>query len=229
MTTLDIYLEHLNGALEGQKVPLSSTGERRLSIGRDVSCDLVTEPEFQSVSARHAVVVVNVEGIFITDVGSSGEGSSYGTFINDSAERLDPNRPYPLGRGDKIRLGESKILMVVPVRTGREGLFRRLRVDEEKRQVLVDNQLVSFTRQEFQVVALLWKAGGSVCTNEALHLELWPDDPPESVRGRDVHRQSAIHDLVRRVRDKLGNQLPEGVLETVRGEGYRLRTLRTGG
>ena len=227
MTTLDIYLEHENGSLQGQRVSLVSEGERQISIGRDDSCDVVTEPEFQSVSARHAVVVVNVEGIFIIDVGSAGEGSSYGTFINDSAERLDPNQPYPLGRGDKIRLGESKILMVVPVRTGQEGLFRRLRVDEEKRQVSVDNQLVRFTRQEFQVVALLWKAGGSVCTNEALRLELWPNDPPESVRGGD--RQPAIHDLVRRVRDKLRNQLPEGVLETVRGAGYRLRTLRTGG
>ena len=225
--TLDIYLEHLNGPLEGQQVPLASEGDWQLSIGRDGSCGLVTEPEFQSVSARHAIVTVNARGIFITDVGSAGEGSSYGTFINDSTERLDPNQPYRLGRGDKIQLGESKILRIVPVRTGQEGIFRRLTVDVEKRQVSVDNQLVRFTRQEFQVVALLWNAGGNVCTNEALHLELWPNDPPESVRAGD--RQTAIHDLVRRVRHKLANRLPEGVLETVRGEGYRLRTLRTSG
>ena len=227
MTTLDIYLEHANGPLEGQRVPLVSEGELQLSIGRDGSCDLVTEPEFQSVSARHAIVTANLKGIFITDVGSAGGGSSYGTFINNGTAPLDPNQPYRLGRGDKIRLGESKILMLVPVRTGQEGLFSRLTVNEKKRQISVDDQLVRFTRQEFQVVALLWKAGGNVCTTEALHLELWPDDPPESVRGGD--RQAAIHDLVRRVRRKLANQLPEGVLETVRGEGYRLRTLRTGG
>ena len=70
---------------------------------------------------------------------------------------------------------------------------------------------VALTRKEFQILALLATAGGTVCTRGRIVAEVWGRSWPGANRTLDVH--------VATLRTKLGR--PE-LVATVRGVGYRL-------
>jgi len=53
------------------------------------------------ISKQHAVITKESESFFISDVGTSGEGSMGGTFVNDY--KLMPNKKRPLANGDVIK------------------------------------------------------------------------------------------------------------------------------
>ena len=72
-------------------------------------------------------------------------------------------------------------------------------------------QPVALTRKEFQILALLATAGGTVCTRGRIVAEVWGRSWPGANRTLDVH--------VATLRTKLGR--PE-LVPTVRGVGYRL-------
>jgi hypothetical protein len=62
------------------------------------------------VSRRHALIESREDGIFITDHGVDGNGSTNGTFIN--GKKIEPGKPYRLNRGDEISLGSETELRV---------------------------------------------------------------------------------------------------------------------
>jgi hypothetical protein len=71
-------------------------GPKPVVIGRDDDCAIV-DPD-RSVSRRHAIVLLQTDGLFlITDLGSTN-----GTFVNDV--RVDS---CVLADGDRVRLGNS--------------------------------------------------------------------------------------------------------------------------
>ncbi|MGI6595270.1 MAG: FHA domain-containing protein [Elusimicrobia bacterium] len=59
--------------------------------------------ELMKVSRIHARIIKQEGEWYIEDVGTTGEGSNYGTFIND--EQIETKNLYPLKDNDKIRLG----------------------------------------------------------------------------------------------------------------------------
>ena len=85
-----------------------------------------------------------------------------------------------------------------------------VRVDPEKHAVTVADTEVVLTRKEFQVLALLARADGSVCTRAQIVAEVWGRGWAGANRTLDVH--------VATLRTKLGR--PE-LIRTVRGVGYR--------
>jgi DNA-binding response OmpR family regulator len=86
-----------------------------------------------------------------------------------------------------------------------------VRVDLRRHEVAVAGQPVALTRKEFQILALLATAGGTVCTRGRIVGEVWGRSWPGANRTLDVH--------VATLRTKLGR--PE-LVTTVRGVGYRL-------
>ena len=86
-------------------------------------------------------------------------------------------------------------------------------IDLGRHTVTVDGAEVTLTRKEFQVLALLASAGGTVCTRTRIVAEVWGRSWPGANRTLDVH--------VATLRTKLGR--PE-LVQTVRGVGYRLGT-----
>lgn len=84
-------------------------------------------------------------------------------------------------------------------------------IDLGRHTVTVDGAEVTLTRKEFQVLALLASAGGTVCTRTRIVAEVWGRSWPGANRTLDVH--------VATLRTKLGR--PE-LVQTVRGVGYRL-------
>jgi DNA-binding response OmpR family regulator len=86
-----------------------------------------------------------------------------------------------------------------------------VRIDLNRHDVVVAGHPVSLTRKEFQVLALLALARGTVCTRGRIVAEVWGRSWPGANRTLDVH--------VATLRTKLGR--PE-LVQTVRGVGYRV-------
>ncbi len=85
-----------------------------------------------------------------------------------------------------------------------------VRVDPERHEVTVAGEQVVLTRKEFQVLSLLVRADGAVCTRAQIVAEVWGRGWAGANRTLDVH--------VATLRTKLGR--PE-LVRTVRGVGYR--------
>lgn len=92
-------------------------------------------------------------------------------------------------------------------------------VDIDAHQVMVENALVHLTRTEFSVLQSLAEHAGRLRTRAQLGHALW------GVAERRNPHTRAVDVQVARLRVKLG---PAGdLIETVRGEGYRLRKPRS--
>jgi DNA-binding response OmpR family regulator len=90
-----------------------------------------------------------------------------------------------------------------------------LRLDEARRQAWRGEAGLELTKLQFDLLATLLRAPGRVHTREALLDGVW-GDTFVSDRTVDVH----IKELRRRIGEAGGDP---GVIETVRGVGYRLR------
>ncbi len=72
-------------------------------IGRHASNDWVLRDPERYVSGRHAEIEHRGGTWLLRDT------STIGTFVNDSAEALGPERPHALSNGDRFRIGEYEI------------------------------------------------------------------------------------------------------------------------
>ncbi|MGV9304775.1 MULTISPECIES: response regulator transcription factor [unclassified Nonomuraea] len=89
-----------------------------------------------------------------------------------------------------------------------------LDVDEVGRAVRVNGVDVRLTRKEFDLLNALVRADGAVIGRDGLLAEVWQTTWQGGARTLEVHIAS--------LRAKLGDP---GLIETVRGMGYRMRTL----
>ncbi|GAA0261444.1 response regulator transcription factor [Cryptosporangium japonicum] len=85
-----------------------------------------------------------------------------------------------------------------------------VQLDVERREVTVDGQPVALTRKEFNLLAMLARQPGIVFTRSRILAEVWDSAWIGNQRTLEVH--------VAAVRAKLG---VAGIIETVRGVGYR--------
>ncbi|MFE3447452.1 response regulator transcription factor [Nonomuraea sp. NPDC059194] len=88
-----------------------------------------------------------------------------------------------------------------------------LDVDEVGRSVRLDGAEVRLTRKEFDLLNALVRAEGAVIGRDGLLAEVWQTTWQGGARTLEVHVAS--------LRAKLGDP---GLIETVRGMGYRMRT-----
>jgi DNA-binding response OmpR family regulator len=87
-----------------------------------------------------------------------------------------------------------------------------LAINTETYQVTVAGRLLDLTYKEFELLRFLVQWPGRVFTRSALLQEVWGYNFYGGTRTVDVH--------VRRLRAKLGSE-HEGLIETIRGVGYR--------
>ena len=92
-----------------------------------------------------------------------------------------------------------------------------LEIDEERFQARCHGTAVPLTRQEFRLLALLVGSPGRVFTREQTLDCAWEDGGAVTDRTIDAH--------VKTLRRKLAEAGGEGLIETVRGVGYRAREL----
>lgn len=86
------HLTVIRGLNAGKRFDLKKSGN---TIGRNPDCDIVFA--VSAVSREHARIEWRDNKFFIEDLHSRND-----TFVNDN--RLEPNRPTPLGPGDRIRI-----------------------------------------------------------------------------------------------------------------------------
>ena len=86
-------------------------------------------------------------------------------------------------------------------------------LDAARHRVLVGGKPVVLTAVEFKLLSMLMHRPGRVQARDRLLNEVWGYETAIDTRTVDTH--------VRRLREKLGKSA--GVIETVRGFGYRLR------
>ena len=87
-----------------------------------------------------------------------------------------------------------------------------LQVYPQRRQVQVNGREVMLTYKEFEILSLLLQEQGRVLTRDTLMDRVWGLEAERENRTLDVH--------IRTLRQKLGEA--GGLIETVRGVGYKL-------
>lgn len=89
--------------------------------------------------------------------------------------------------------------------------YKSLTVDDSKHLVTAAGRTVSLSQKEYDLLLMLLKADGRVCSREELLSGVWGENYGES-RTLDVH--------IRKLRKKL--YPVEGMIMTVKGMGYRV-------
>lgn len=92
-----------------------------------------------------------------------------------------------------------------------QGLF----IDIQKREVRKDGNIIKLSKKEFDIIWLLYSNKEIVFSREHLLNHIWGIDYYGDDRTIDVH--------IRRIREKLGEEKGESIIETVFGVGYVMR------
>jgi two-component system, OmpR family, alkaline phosphatase synthesis response regulator PhoP len=89
-----------------------------------------------------------------------------------------------------------------------------LSVDFRQRAAGLDQQPITLTRKEYDLLALLVEHAGEIIPRDALLMQVWGYNSEIRTRTLDVH--------IRRLRKKLGGYA-EQYIETIFGIGYRFQ------
>jgi two-component system OmpR family response regulator len=92
----------------------------------------------------------------------------------------------------------------------------QVRLDPATRRVWLAEEEIRLPNKEFRILEYLMRYPDRVLTRAMIAEHIWDYDFPGVSNVIDVH--------VRQLRRKLGDPYPGGMIETVRGVGYRLRS-----
>lgn len=92
---------------------------------------------------------------------------------------------------------------------------RRLRLDTWKREASIDGEPIDLTARELAILETLMRSAGGVVSRETLLERAWGE--------REEPMSNTIDVLVARIRKKIDRAGERSLIETLRGQGYRLR------
>jgi hypothetical protein len=81
--------------------PQIRIGRKSRSKGTDPELDLSAEPLDPGVSHSHALLTLNIDGVWLL----SDLGSTNGTYLNDEPKPLTAGQTRPLADGDRVHVG----------------------------------------------------------------------------------------------------------------------------
>lgn len=157
------------------------------------------------VSRRHAEINYHQSCFVLCDLESKN-----GTEID--GQRAESGKFYPLRSDSTIGLGiapggprvvlrfkESPTTVTVCIQeTDESSSLSWLRIDEERREVWVDGNLVSLSRKEYDLALLLYRKAGIVCSRDEIIAKVWPEaEDPGAVSD------ATIDQLIHRLREKI--------------------------
>lgn len=91
-----------------------------------------------------------------------------------------------------------------------------LRLDPATRRVWRGKEEITLPNKEFRILELLMRNAGRVMTRDMIANHVWDYEFLNSTNVIDVH--------VRRLRERLDDPVPGGMIQTVRGVGYRFES-----
>lgn len=169
----------------------------------------------RQVSRHHARLIKRNDQFYIEDLGSKN-----GTFVNGAPV----NDERKLEDGDVVHIGFAYRLTfvgsesTVPLTLDPDTAFV-LRIDEERREVLVHGQPLDppLSPAQFELIKRLYDADGATVSREQLIVTVWGRDAAGGVTDQ------ALDALVRRLRRRLAELASDReIITTVRGHGFRL-------
>lgn len=89
-----------------------------------------------------------------------------------------------------------------------------IRLDPATRRVWRGAEEIHLPNKEFRILEYLMRNAGRVVTRDMIANHVWDYEFLNATNVIDVH--------IRMLRDRLGDRVPGGMIETVRGVGYRL-------
>ncbi|EGP66111.1 putative transcriptional regulatory protein ResD [Streptococcus sp. oral taxon 056 str. F0418] len=92
--------------------------------------------------------------------------------------------------------------------------YKRLTLYPDSRQLLVDDKEVILTAHEFDILQLLMSQPDKVFSREQLYQAVWKDGYYGENNTVNVH--------ISNIRKKLKEQLPDEVIQTIYGIGFKL-------
>ncbi|MDB0439025.1 response regulator transcription factor [Clostridioides difficile] len=93
------------------------------------------------------------------------------------------------------------------------NFYKDLVIDYEKRSIYIDNNQVSLSKKEFDIVELLSMNPGQVFDRERIYDRIWGYD--------NDGNSDVIMEHIRKIRTKLSKYTLENYIETVWGAGYK--------
>jgi DNA-binding response OmpR family regulator len=204
-----------------------------LPAASDLLLDLKTEP--LSVAAVPDVLSLAPEATIVDAADNPGQGFALlralterprGGAVVVVVERRDLERfrwedgadeiLYPSTPEAEIRLRLAMLRRRSVAAEATSVRLGPLTLDVDAYRASLAGRPLDLTYKEFELLRFLAERSGRVCTRPALMREVWGYDFYGGTRTVDVH--------IRRLRAKLGPE-HEGLIETVRGVGYRAADL----
>lgn len=178
------------------------------------------EPDFELndevVSRRHLEIVFKDGKYLLQDLGSTN-----GTMLD--GDRIPPGKLYALKHNSHIGLGvdgdEGHVVMVFKEsestnvmtgdkkkaeRKGKASAVSWLKIDEGKKEALVDGQEVKLSRKEYDLLLYLHGNAGQVCSRDEIIRAVWPESQDPAAIS-----DATIDQLIHRLREKVEPELSQ--------------------
>jgi pSer/pThr/pTyr-binding forkhead associated (FHA) protein len=159
------------------------------------------------VSRRHIEILLKDGKYWLKDLGSTN-----GTILND--DRIIAGNLYELKHNSRIGLGldevSARIMMIFKesedtsiirrkeITANRDGKVAWLKIDERKKEVLVDGESKKLSRKEYELLLFLYRNAGNVCSRDEIIEAVWTDCKDPSAISN-----ATIDQLVHRLREKV--------------------------
>ena len=201
------------GAEDASVIPLD---QERHIIGKFSAADIPLANPY--VSRQHAQILLDNGNYRISDLGSKN-----GTYVN--GVRLT-SEARVLNSGDRIELGEDQVVLrfqtwsstlTLPA-SGAPAGSKGVAMDARSREVWVDGVLLGprLSRKEFDVLDILYRRKGAVCSKDQIAAHAWSERSQGDVGDQEI--EQCIRRL--RLRVEVDPSQPSYVLN-VRGSGYK--------
>jgi DNA-binding winged helix-turn-helix (wHTH) protein len=184
--------------------PVSVVGRRTSEHKPDI------ELNADVISRRHIEILLKDDSYWVKDLGSTN-----GTMLND--DRIISGNLYELKHNSKLGLGvegtSAHTLLVFKESEGTSIMHRKraaagkqggavkvawLKIDERKKEVVIDGEDKKLSRKEYELLLFLYKNAGNVCSRDEIIEAVWPDSKDPSAIS-----DANIDQLVHRLREKV--------------------------
>ena len=167
------------------------------------------------ISRRHIEILLKDDRYWVKDLGSTN-----GTMLND--DRIISGNLYELKHNSKVGLGvegtsahtllvfkESESTSIIQkkssaVRDGEAPAVAWLKIDEGKKEVVIDGEEKKLSKKEYELLLFLYKNAGNVCSRDEIIEAVWPESKDHSAIS-DATIDQLIHRLRVRVEPEPAN------------------------
>lgn len=184
------------------------------NAGFNVECASSAEEALEKLSPEHGLILLDVmmggmSGFAMAEVLRNERNSSIpiifltaksseNDLLTGFSSGGDDYIPKPFSIQEVIARVRAVLRRMAPVEEKLPDMLEcgRLKIDLETKMAYVDGEKITFSKKEFEILALLASHPGKIYSREDLISELWKDAPYVLDRTVDVH--------IARIRSKLG-------------------------